>query len=574
MSSKTPSRQSSRIATLDPVNYNYNRNNNRNNNSRSNANRPNTENNSNNITINTSNTTSSTPQSAEGVNRTVLATNSVTPLMSIRFPPGLGPRTHSSPESQSTIPSPAYSSLTAQGIRRDFSRMSRQPRRLPTLGEHINPDMPINEDGLSLREYVSASVVAAEASIMRHLQQNLNELIPQRVRETLRSERNTSFDQNQFSTFGSQNRGHPNEQTNRSQQSQQQQQFQRQPLQFPPPQQFQNPPPPFQQPQHPPYQQQHQQNYQQYPQPPFHQQNQQQQHRPQPGPMLFSQQNMAMGYGNKPFTPHQLEKWNIKFDGLNKSHSVEDFVFQAECLRLDYGCPEDVFPRGFHHLLKDRANRWFWEFRQQNPTCIWETLKYHLIKKFRNYESDFEIQRRIVERRQLPSESADAFISEIMRLRNQMRMKIPEYELVRTIKDNLKEGLVQLIYPKDIDTMDELLEECKRAERNISKRNANRQQIQNYRRVNELEYDDTLYENDFQIDAFNQATAPAKQLVCWNCKKPGHSFVDCVEEQRNLFCYKCGFDGVTSPKCPRCLGNTPRNMMKAGPTCSKESPAQ
>lgn len=179
-----------------------------------------------------------------------------------------------------------------------------------------------------------------------------------------------------------------------------------------------------------------------------------------------------------------------------------------------------------------------------------------------------------MERRQLPSESADIFISEIIKLKNQMRIQLQEYEIVRMIKDNLKEGLIQLIYPKNVGTIEELLEECKRAERNIAKRISYRQQQQNYRRINELDIEGNLQSEHVGIEALNKVYTSGKQVICWNCRITGHSFIDCPLEQRNIFCYKCGFDGVTSPKCPRCSGNPIRNMLKTGPTCSEKETAQ
>lgn len=457
---------------------------------------------------------SGSQSSTDNLNNTVISTNNTT-----HFIPGQGPLTTSSPGSGSTIPSPAYSSLTARTIREEFRNMARNQPRLPTVDERIDPNMPINSDGLSLRDYVNASVGAAQAGILRQLEQNLAVMIPRVVRESLRSDRDMSFDNrnNSSEAMGQQN-----------QQRQQQQPFN---INVPPPGQFMDYGPP---------------------------------------------QNISFNpTGNLANMPLQLEKWGIKFDGSNKSLSVEDFVFRAEALRWDYNCPWDVFMKGFHHLMTGRANDWFWEFRQQNPTCNWDHLKYHLIKKFRNFESDFEIQRRMVERRQMPSETADAYITEIIRLKNQMRVQIPEYELVRIVKDNLKDGLSQLVFPKDINSMDELLEECKRAERNIVKRQMHRQQLQNYRRVNELEYDDFIPdESTFQVEALKPANNTQKPLTCWNCKKPGHNFVECSEEQRNLFCYKCGFEGVTSPKCQRCLGNLPRHMTKNGQSCQPQDSAQ
>lgn len=489
------------------------------------------------------NLTGYTPNSSSsrsGLDRTVVSQNRIVPLMSLSFPWELGPRTTSSPGTPSTIPTPEYSSITAQEIRREFARMSRQDQRLPTVEENVNPDVRANIGGMSLRDYVDASVGAAQASMMRSIEQNLAVMIPQAIRNSLDSHVNSTLN-NDHNRNGHEGQYHSQPRFN-AQSYQQDASFhgqrsrQQQDAGLP---------------------------NQQQPNPDFY----------RGGHTQYVNQNLSLGY--KPMTPLQLQKWGLRFDGTSKNVSVEDFVFRAESLRIDYNCPWDIFVKGFHHFLTGRAYDWIWEFRQQNPYCQWDHLKYHLIKKFRNFESDFEIQRRMMERRQLPSETADSFITEVVKLRNQMRVQIHEYEIVRIIKDNLKDGLMQLVYPKDIETIEELLEECKRAERNIAKRAPFRQQQQNFRRVHELDYYETEQEHYHQeVEALQQTPTTTKQLTCWNCKMLGHSFIDCPTEQRNIFCFKCGFDGVTSPKCPKCLGNSTRNMQRTGLTCSKQSQTQ
>ena len=106
-----------------------------------------------------------------------------------------------------------------------------------------------------------------------------------------------------------------------------------------------------------------------------------------------------------------------------------------------------ILLKGFHHLVTGNASSWFCAFCMKNPTCEWQTLKYHLIKKFRNFESDFEIQRRIMERRQAPNETADSYITEIVKLKNQIRVHVDEVDLFKIVKDNLKDSLAQLVFP-------------------------------------------------------------------------------------------------------------------------------
>lgn len=498
--------------------------------------------------INTSEpTTTSVATSATQTTTNTVSTNVITPLLSIRFPPETGPNTHSSPESEYTITTPTYSRITARGIsgqesdtvRRNTGNMSQQDRNLPTVSEERNTSEGLNREIISIREYVSASVEAAQASIMREVQ-NMQLMIPQLIRESLRSEQGNSLENpnNQNRSF------YPN--TNY------QTPFNHNHRQTAPNPQF-NPP-----------------NFQQrqptIPQQLFGNDSRNFSHPSQD----FNPQQYPQNY--KPITPNQLDKWGLKFDGSSKVLTVEDFVFRVELLRNDYNCPWDILMKGFHHLVTGTASTWFWTFRMQNPTADWHTLKYHLIRKFRNFESDFEIQRRIMERRQAPNETTDCFITEIIKLKNQMRVHVDETELVKIVKDNLKDGLAQLVFPIRIFSLDHLLEECKRAERNIAKRSSHRMPLGNPRKIYEVEmYEEPVDEQVRIVEAMQKEKLPAKQLVCWNCKAPGHSFIECPVVQRNVFCYRCGFDGVTSPTCPRCVGNTKSNTRKTGPACSSQN---
>ncbi|XP_061399138.1 uncharacterized protein LOC133334841 [Musca vetustissima] len=95
-------------------------------------------------------------------------------------------------------------------------------------------------------------------------------------------------------------------------------------------------------------------------------------------------------------------------------------------------------------------------------------------------------------------------------------------------------------------------------------------------RVNEInhdryEYDDYAFyeEDDVQVVAEVQ-TEP----VCWNCRKSGHRFMDCLSTQRSLFCYRCGQPNTVAPRCPKCKSeNGQKNMMSAGRSCSVDKPA-
>ena len=271
----------------------------------------------------------------------------------------------------------------------------------------------------------------------------------------------------------------------------------------------------------------------------------------------------------------RFDKWGLQFDGNTQNFTIDDFLFRVESLRRDYNCPWTELLKNFHHLLSGRASEWFWNFRRQHPFSDFEDLKNSMIRKFRIHDSDVEIQCKIADRKQKASEPVENFIDSLMQLRNQMRNRIAEYELVRIAKQNLKEGLYQLLFPMSISNMDQLLEEGKRAERNLAKRSSESHRYQqNYRRINELEITpQDPQQSFFEVDAirYNQNSP---NIICHNCKKPGHSYYQCSVVPKRIFCFRCGTDNVTTPNCPKCSGNISASMRTTGTSCSTQTQTQ
>lgn len=54
-----------------------------------------------------------------------------------------------------------------------------------------------------------------------------------------------------------------------------------------------------------------------------------------------------------------------------------------------------------------------------------------------------------------------------------------------------------------------------------------------------------------EIESGEQVDISELGLICWNCKKTGHRYQECMSE-RNVFCYGCGTANVYKPTCSRC----------------------
>lgn len=525
-------------------------------------------------------------QTSTGVETRPLGTPTLDPTSN-----GDDSQDNDSQTSQSTIPSPNYSSLTALNIRQDFIRQ-REEQNL-RLNDRVVPTVAINSSGLTLQDYIRVSVRASHSEILGEMRRMFQEF----VREERESERgirnsadanlentvapppttqsnlpptNTFLPQaqpqlphhnlNMRPTYSQVNSGNQNftpAQSNMQMPDLRQLNLNDSPNmthqhsnQHHPPlfENFANAPPPLN-----PYTQEG--NGHQYYQPPFWNP-----HIYQPP---YRDRNVTYG----------MDKWSIKYDGTTKNVSVEDFLFRVEAIRQDNGCPDEILTKGFHHLLSGEAYDWLWSYRQRYPGCQWDQLRQAMIKKFRRHESDYEIQCKIMERRQGYNENCETYINDVIKLRNQMRTPIPELDFVRIVKENLKDSVMQLVYPMKMVCIDQLTEECKRAEKNILKRRQDYNRLRAAPKVHELEYCDP--QNNFlELHAIHTGDVPENKKNCWNCRLPGHTFYECKSTIRGFFCYRCGYDGVITTNCPRCSENRQRNMTTTGAACSSQQQQQ
>lgn len=51
------------------------------------------------------------------------------------------------------------------------------------------------------------------------------------------------------------------------------------------------------------------------------------------------------------------------------------------------------------------------------------------------------------------------------------------------------------------------------------------------------------------------------EIRCWNCDKPGHIYIDCMEP-RHVFCYGCGMRNTYRPTCVNCSKHKQGNGQK------------
>ncbi|KAI8115900.1 hypothetical protein CVS40_11953 [Lucilia cuprina] len=152
--------------------------------------------------------------------------------------------------------------------------------------------------------------------------------------------------------------------------------------------------------------------------------------------------------------------------------------------------------------------------------------------------------------------------------------------MIKILKRNVKESVARIVYPIPVSSVEQLRIECNEAERNFPRRDSRNIQppARSSRPVSEVYLDHNEYTNleediteNLEVSAI-QLNQQKSNLVCWNCKVPGHVFMECPSTERTLFCYRCGKPNVITPNCPICQGNLKRGVGMTGDLRPSKNP--
>lgn len=277
----------------------------------------------------------------------------------------------------------------------------------------------------------------------------------------------------------------------------------------------------------------------------------------------------------------RVDKLGLIFDGNSPNMDVEDFLFRLEHLQTQYCIPWSEIVRDFHLLMSGAAWKWYWLFLNENRNCEWPNLRHALISRFQSRRSNFEIMRDLVERKQQNNESIDTFFHDMCQIRSKLIPPINDYEMIKIMKKNVRDHIARIVYAMPVSSVEQLRIECNEAERNFPRREHRLMPPPSRpsRQINEVYMDETESISEVECDhpgaeEVCEVQINRPRLTCWNCHKPGHTFMECDSTERALFCYRCGHPNTITPKCPNCQsGNRSRGVEKLGGPRPNETPA-
>lgn len=243
-----------------------------------------------------------------------------------------------------------------------------------------------------------------------------------------------------------------------------------------------------------------------------------------------------------------VKTWGIKFTGEKHGMPVGDFLFRIETHRQRHRMTWKQIVENFHIMVEGRADAFYWQMYRYNYNrglaLTWDTLKGAFIKQFQPNASEFEVMRELMSVKQGRDEGFDSLYSRFFRIHNQLDTPLREAAIVEMLRNSLREEMDQLTFAAEIDSVDQLRNLVLRAETRAMTRRSHVGITG--RRVSEIVGDDETTEQ-----RQTQRRNPKDNWVCWNCDQRGHGYMRC-EQDRTIFCYRCGRKNVTLPRCPKC----------------------
>ena len=246
-----------------------------------------------------------------------------------------------------------------------------------------------------------------------------------------------------------------------------------------------------------------------------------------------------------------IHNWDIKFDGSPRL-AVEKFIKRVELQVIDsLGCNFEALCEHAHCLFINDAKDWYWRYRETVQRVTWDSLRKALKTHFGESHPDSEIKERMRNRMQGPTESFDEYRNAVLKISESLTVGISEPELLEILQRCLRVRTREKLLVVQIKSLFELRQFCLKFEsfyKDMNKASSNNivKTIPQKRHIMEVNAEIAV-----EIDVLNSFPTT---LVCWNCKKPGHPYHECMEE-RTLFCYGCGAPNTYKPQCSKCQGN-------------------
>lgn len=260
-----------------------------------------------------------------------------------------------------------------------------------------------------------------------------------------------------------------------------------------------------------------------------------------------------------------VAEWNITFSGDNKETSLNDFLSQVTLMaRAERVADNDLLASAIY-LFTGSAKIWYRAFYPYYRT--WNELVAGLKTQFLPVDYDFWLVRELEQRRQGEHENFGIFFASMEMLFRNLSYRMNEQQKLNIVMRNMLPMYAERLALEEVNSLTQLASKCKRIEE--VRYRIGRQTLPQIQRRDLLEpafshpssnvprhrvFEAEVYEGPDYVQVAEISNPRQKINLCYNCGNAGHRFNQCQQE-RTLFCYRCGLTGCVTRNCRRCQGN-------------------
>lgn len=249
-----------------------------------------------------------------------------------------------------------------------------------------------------------------------------------------------------------------------------------------------------------------------------------------------------------------LDKWGFQFNGTNMS--VEDFLFRIECKQSSSNYSWEEIYNNMNNILSEPAENWYWNFRKNHPRANYASFKIALSERYPSKDNDIDSWRKLINRKMRFGESFDDFVDDIERIFYRMEDHPTVSQLINVIRDNATPDISTYIGLAQTNSLAGIKHLGREAEKLVNKLNANKSKVfkKNLHEVSNTGSCDTDDDHILFIEAF---TSPRKEYKIFQCKRCKQKFRvnEETQEEKRVYCYGCGKEGVIRSNCSVCAEN-------------------
>lgn len=280
-----------------------------------------------------------------------------------------------------------------------------------------------------------------------------------------------------------------------------------------------------------------------------------------------------------------ISEWQVNFNGEPKKlySFLERITELAQARDVSHN---ELFKSAAEFFTGDA---FVWYRSIKSNVKDWDALVVKLKNDFLHDDIDDDLWEQIKRRKQKKGESTVVFIAHLEALFCRLSRPPAEATKVKHIKQNLFSDFISRLALSDITTVEQLSNLCRKLEEAdyLKDKGKPRDQVasfsessnsKTFKNFSNYNNKQNKFRKSFGNNSKNisnqstsknvsgvsndrpksnndvKANKTKSNVVCWNCKLPNHTYLDC-RANRGIFCYKCGESNVRTSTCPKCSKN-------------------